>query len=461
MTLLLALLACSGADRPAPAADVASAAPAASAPDLAIVGVAGLRSDTQSRSGEWFLEAFAGERGVVFSNAYAQSPSTFVSLSSLLAGRYPSAVPICGFPSDPWEATGEPPWCTRWPEGVPSLPAVLALYGYRTALVTADVQGADRFAGQFQDVIVVSERWQDTATDWAAVQAAATKWWTADASRPRFVAIVVSDLNVRTNPGLRRDMGLDVVDASGAPIQINRQRVSGRLQAAAQAAGKGAKAIVDALRAGSPRPLWAAVMGTNGINLGDSAVPTQALRDRSWSDILVDRTLHVPLALVGPPDASPARVEDQVVELVDLLPTFLAKAGAVPPASIPGQDLLADPFVADPAATAYAEFGDMLAVRSGTRMYSVRAFFYNRSALDPELTNFVIDYRPDPGKYWLNDLASDPFQERNLLQADPEGARRMNDLLVKIRTGPGAPPDGALDARRIWELRMAPADGYW
>ena len=107
-----------------------------------------------------------------------------------------------------------------------------------------------------------------------------------------------------------------------------------------------------------------------------AAVPHQALRDRSWSDILVDRTLHVPLALVGPADAPPARVEEQVVELVDLMPTFLAKAGAVPPASIPGQDLLSASFSADPAATAYAEFGDMLAVRQGSRMWSVRAFFF-------------------------------------------------------------------------------------
>jgi arylsulfatase A-like enzyme len=453
------LLAC--ADVPVTIATPPVAAPSATAPDLVIVGVAGLRSDPRSRSSDWFLEAFAGETGVVFANAYAQSPSTFVSLGSLLTGRYPSAVPLCGFPSDPDDTTAQAPWCTEVPASVPTLPGVLALYGYRTALLTADVHGAERLAPLFEDTLVASQRWQDRATDWDRVRTLAEGWWNGDTTRPRLLVVAVSDLDARNVPALRASMGLDLAGEGGAPTRIDRPLVTTGYQRAARATGAATRALVDALRGGSTRPTWAAVLGTNGINLGDASVPAQALRDRSWNDLLLDRTLHVPLALIGPPDTPPARVEEQVVELVDLLPTLLSLGGAVPPAGIPGQDLLATPFVADPHATAYAEFGDMLTVRSDTRAWSVRAFFHNRSALDPELTNFVLDYRPDAGKYALHDLVNDPFQERNLLDADPSGARRMNDLLVKIRTGPGAPPVGALDARRIWELRMSPADGYW
>ncbi|MDP2311356.1 MAG: sulfatase-like hydrolase/transferase [Pseudomonadota bacterium] len=458
--MILALLsACTEA--PAPAATVVTHTTPETAPDMVLVGVAGLRSDSLSRSSDWFFEAFAGERGVVYANAYAQSPSTFVSLGSLLTGRYPSAVPLCGFPSDPGDTAAQAPWCTEVPATVPTLPGVLALYGYRTALVTADVHGAERLAPLFQDAIVASRRWEDRATDWERVRTLSEAWWNEDATRPRLLVVAVSDLDARHAPALRARMGLDLAGQGGAPTRIDRPTVIDAYQQASRSAGRAVKGLLDSLRAGSPRATWAAVFGTNGINLGDAAVPAQALRDRSWNDLLLDRTLHVPLALIGPADVPPARVEAQVVELVDLLPTLLARGGAVVPAGIPGQDLLAASFATDPAATAYGEFGDMLSVRSGTRLWSVRAFFHNRSALDPELTNFVLDYRPDAGKYALHDLSGDPFQERNLLESDPEGARRMNDLLVQLRTGPGAPPEGALDARRIWELRMSAADGYW
>lgn len=454
---MILLLAC--AESAAPVVAPPTAAPAADAPDLVLIGVAGLRSDPVARGSDWFFSAYSAEHGVVYENAYASTPSTFVSLGSLLTGRYPSNVPLCGFPWDPEDPPGDAPWCTHLPD-VPTLPSVLGLYGYRTALLTADVQGAESLGVPFQDRIVVSERWADTTTDWGAVTTAATRWWEADASRPRLLVVATADLNVRTAMALREKMGLDVVNAEGAPMNVNGRRVLGRYREAITETGKATHTLLDTLRAKSTRRTWAAVFGINGINLGDSGVPSHALRGRSWSDILIDRTVHVPLALIGPPDSPPAKVESQVVELVDLLPTLVTLGGGVVPASLPGQDLLGIT-QADPAATAYAEFGDMLSVRQGDWFWSVRAFFFNRSSLDPELTNFVVDYRPDAQKMWLNRLGSDPFQERNLLESDAAKAAEMNALLVRLRTGPGAPPAGGLDARKIWELRMSPADGYW
>ena len=453
---MILLLAC--AEPEAPSAAAPSTTAAATAPDLVLIGVAGLRSDPVSRTSDWFFQAYASEHGVVFSNAYAATPSTFVSLGSLLTGRYPSNIPMCGFPWDPEDPPGQAPWCTTLPD-VPTLPSVLALYGYRTALLTADVQGAASLGVPFQDRLVVSERWSDTTTDWQKVTEAATKWWDADATHPRLLVVATAGMNVRTARELREKTGLDKVDSEGAPTDVNGRRVLGRYREAATQAGKDTHALLDTLRGRSTRPTWAAVFGINGINLGDSSVPSHALRGRSWSDILIDRTVHVPLALVGPSHGPAAHIESQVVELVDLLPTLVKLGGGVVPASLPGQDLLS--LTTDPEATAYAEFGDMLAVRRGDWFWSVRAFFFNRSSLDPELTNFVVDYRPNPAKMWLNRLENDPFQERNLLQSEPAQAEAMNALLVRLRTGPGAPPPGGLDARKIWELRMSPADGYW
>ncbi len=458
MILPAALLGALGCASPPPLApeSVPSALPGA--PDLVMIGIAGLRSDPRTRAAEWFQEAFAGEQGAVYANAYAQSPSTFVSLGSTLGGRYPSALPLCGLPTDPGEGTAAPPWCNSWPAGQPSLPTVLALYGYRTALVVADVPGAEHLAPLFEEAVTVSARWQNTATDWDKVQSVTSAWWAADKTRPRLLVVVTADLQVHDNPGLRAAMVLDSAGPGGAPSHMDLPRVSDIYARAARVAGQGAKALLDALGPNPARERWAALFGTNGVNLGDSAVPAHALRARSWNDLLLDRTVHVPLALVGP--RSSAHVVPDIVELVDLAPTLLTLAGAVVPAGWPGRDLLASGTSALES-TAYAEFGDMLSVRSGTRMWSVRAFFHNRSALDPELTNFILDYEPDERRYALHDLENDPFQQRNLLLDEPDEARRLHHLLVGLRTGPAAPPVGALDARRIWELRMAPSEGYW
>jgi hypothetical protein len=454
IALLPALLGCGAPPAAAPAP--LAAAPAA-APDLVLVGIAGLRSAPIAHAADAFLAPFAGEPGVVFTDAYASSPAPFVSLGSLLAGRYPSAVPLCGLPTDPGEGTTEPPWCNTFPATRPSLPTVLALYGYRTALVTADLAGVEHLAPLFQDVHVVSEHWTDTATDWARVEAEATAWWNADSSHPRLLVVATADLMVRTRPDVRAGLGLGTgkVPPGGGPDR-GRPPLEGYRQAA-QEAGRATKRLRDALSGGS-RPLWSVLFGLNGVNLGETSVPSQALRERSWNDLLLDRTVHVPLALLGPVTG---RTEGQVVELVDLVPTLTHLAGATAPAALPGQDLLAADFATDPAATAYAEFGDMLAVRVGRTFWSVRAFLNNRSSLDPELTNFVLAGDPDENHAALHDLGADPLQRRNLLASDVDGAKRMHTLLVGLRTGAGAPPLDALDARRIWELRMTPSEGYW
>lgn len=111
--------------------------------------------------------------------------------------------------------------------------------------------------------------------------------------------------------------------------------------------------------------------------------------------------------------------------------------------------------------TAYAELGDLLSLRRGQRRGSILAFYFNRSALGPELTDFAVAFQPSPRTGSLHDLAADPFQQNNLLQRDQAGAAAMHAAMVALRTGPAASPAGALDARKIWELRMAPSDGFW
>lgn len=448
------LLACASPDPVVEA--VAPVAPAADLPDLVVLAVAGVRSDPETRAGERFLAPFQSPHAVTYANAYAVSPNPFVSLATVLSGRYPTATPICGLTSAPGPVPADAPWCNRWPEASPSLPHVLGLYGYRTALVTANLPGADELGKQFGDALRVQETWTDARTDWAAVTSAARGWWDADATRPRLLVVVTADLDVRARPDLLAAMHLGATEA--APTR-DPLAITTTYGAAAEAAGKQLHGVYAALSESPTRRRYTAVAGLQGVNLGESPAPWQALREGSWTDILVDRTVHVPL-LLSTPD-QPRREESQVVELVDLVPTFLARTDAVPPAGLHGQDLLAPTFTADPLATAYSEFGDMLAVRQGRWLWSGRAFFHNRSSLDPELTDFFVKYTDGDPKFHLNDLTSDPFQRQELLSQHLAEGRRLNTLLLSIRNGVGRAPPTALDARRVWDLRMSPSDGYW
>lgn len=462
LPMILSLMGCAAepsAMAEAPVVPVAANPAAADAPDLVIIAIAGLREDAETQAAERFMAALGEAPTVRFTNAYSVTPNAYVSLGTILSGRYPTATPLCGLTSPPGPLPDDAPWCNRWPKSVPSLPGVLALYGYRTALVTANLAGAGELGKQFQSALPVAENWANVRSDWTAVSALAGAWWRADTTHPRLLVVATNDLAVLSRPDILAAMKLSDVEAGG---HIDRTAVVAAYANAAVEAGKGVKQLVAALAGsagGTERRRTTVITGLHGINLGEAAAPWQALRAGSWNDILLDRTLHVPLAILT--SAPAQRREEQVVELIDLLPTLIARTEAVLPAGLHGQDVLAADFLADPDATAYAEFGDMLAVRQGNWMWSGRAFFHNRSSLDPELTDFFVGFVGDSPKFHLHDVARDPFQRKELLAAHLDEARRMNALLLSIRTGAGAAPPSEMDARRIWDLRMSPADGYW
>ena len=455
LTTLATMAACTTPDATEAPAPVATA-PTANLPDLVIVAVGGLREDAESHAGDRFLAAFGGNPSLRFSNAYAVSPNPYVSLGTILSGRYPTATPLCGLTAAPGPLPDDAPWCNHWPKSVPSLPGVLALYGYRTALVAANIAGAAELGKQFQHTLVTQETWSNTQTNWSALTTAAKLWWTAEPSRPRLLVVATSDLAMLSRPDLLAVMHLGPSAGNG---QVDRRIVVNTYADAAAAAGKGAAGVVAALSDTSARERYVVLTGLHGINMGEASNPWQALRDVSWNDILLDRTVHVPLAILTPDRTQPTT--DGIVELIDIVPSLLGRTNAVLPAGLHGQDLLSPTFTLDPDATAYSEFGDMLAVRQGKWMWSGRAFNFNRSSLDPELTDFFVRFSPDSPKFHLNDLSDDPYQRKELLSAHLDEARRMNALLLSIRTGPGAAPPTEMDARRIWDLRMSPADGYW
>ena len=494
VTLILALCACQRGSAPS------SAEPRP--PDLVLLLVQGLRADAPGEPGAEaaFLAALPPKK-LVFTAAYAQSPSPFQSLGSLLTGRYPSAIPICGAISD--DPAQPQPWCHALPAERATLPGVLGLYGYRTALVNSHLPDADQLAADFQHVEDLGqESWR---TPWEPLEQRVRAWWDQEPHEPRLLVVVLADLMVQQRPELRVAMGLParpgpqeaplpdpsvlpdreelladqdptsvaarlIADPSAprrgpqgrsrphtGPQGAARDRVLSVYGAAAAEVGAGFARLLEGLAPAPGRERWIALSSTNGINLGESSGSMSYPRAFAFHELVLERTVHVPLALLGPRALGLVR---QPVELTDILPSLLARSPATPPHGLPGQDLLCPDFEPAAQASAYAEFGDMLALRQGRHLLTLRAMFHNSASLDPDLTRMLL-IDNIARRYLLHDVLADPLQMVNLVTADEVRARELRQELIRLRTGPGAPPAALTDSARFHDLRLTASEGYW
>ncbi len=219
-------------------------------------------------------------------------------------------------------------------------------------------------------------------------------------------------------------------------------------------------ALLDQLEGGQDRPRMVVLAGLNGISIGEHEGTLQDSTAFAWWDLLVNRTVHVPLAFIAE-GGGETRTLQQPVELVDILPSLLAAAQATSPHDLPGQDLLSSSFQQDLSGeSAYVEYGDMLALRHGDHLLSLRAMIHNSSSLDPYLTE-VLQCPGFTEGYRLHDVVEDPVQARDLLEEEPALATELKDLLLERRLGPGAPPASLYEDDRLLQLRLTAAEGYW
>lgn len=447
--MILLLVACT-TPPPAPVTPAA-----AQAPDLVVVLVPGLDADRPDVAGPEaaFVEPF-GPPAVRFTAAYAQSPATFVSLGSLLVGTYASAVPLCGLydsgthPTD----TADRAWCTQLPDDRYTLPQVLALYGYHTALFTSGVHGEDAYEGTFQHHTDVNGLLPHRETPWDTLRDDLGAWWAATEG-PHFVMLVLPELMPACRPDLLARLGLQLGAVDGPGDHAAAQR------AYAVAAGEVGQHVHDVLAPlPTDRPRWTFLSATNGLSvtghtglMGGNKVPDLT------NNFLLDRTVHVPLDVYG---EGTARVVDEPVELLDLMPTLAKLGAAQAPAALPGKDLLTLPDT-DADAYAYAEFGEFLGLRQGRNFLSFRTYQHHPSALDPQVTAALLGAR-EVGRYFrFHDVVADPMQTADKAAVEPDAFAKARATLVKVRTGPASPPDGALDPKKLWDLRMSPSQGYW
>ena len=441
-------------ESPSSSAPAGPAVDAAEGADIVVTLVTGVRSDPTAATDESFLNA-TGLTGTRFVNAYAQSPSGFASLGSLLTGRYVGAIPMCGLllEGDRVHTDDQQAWCAQIPEKQNTLAKVLGLYGYRTGFFTADLASAKRLEHGF-DSSEHHSKWSD-AVDGAAA------WWAKDSSKPRLLVLVLSDDegDILQSPALprfpeRKYQWLEPLDPRVGKVSLDSASVAKAYADAAVRAGTTISSLLTKLD--GTRPRWTIAGSTNGMSLTErggfyaSAVPLLT------NNLLVDRAVRVPLLLAGP---GQEEVDDaSIVELVDIFPTLMGIANAIAPAGQPGSDLRKPV-----SGTAYAEFGDMLSVRHESNFLVFRCTQHNATSIDPGLTRVLQDFnsaRP-PEFYSLYNVVDDPMQEHNLRQSDEPTFVGMRKRMIELRTGAAAVPDDAITPERLWALRMAPSDGYW
>lgn len=448
----------------------------AARPDIVVLLVAGLRADPPGAGGaaDAFFGAIPRTPSVRFRNAYAPTVTPFISLGALLAGSYPSAIPLCGHYVETGAAAKQAAWCADIPPDRHTLPEILGLYGYRTALVTAGQPRFEPLADEFQTWIDVPDPGTGRTARWGALQREARRWWEAEGTQPRLLVVFGEDLVETAIPGMKRDLGLptDLLDqlwqplaADGGPPSIPEASHDLLLQTYSEAArgmGTGCGGMLEALGGGADGTSpWFVVASTNGLNLLEQGGYAEGGVYPLDSGLVLDRTARVPLAVYGPEAGASARDDEDVVELLDLFPTLIQLAAAKPPAGMREGDLI------DPSTPrrgeAYVEFGDMLALRKGRHLLAFRALIHDGNALDPELDRRLHDdgLARDTGAYGLFDVAGDSMQEQNLLESRSSDARELRQRMIQVRADAGAVPESALTPERLWEIRMSPSQGYW
>jgi arylsulfatase A-like enzyme len=142
--------------------------------------------------------------------------------------------------------------------------------------------------------------------------------------------------------------------------------------------------------------------------------------------------LHVPL-LIRRPDGEGARTVDNVVSLIDLMPTLLSVGGIEPPTGLQGRDLsaLLDLEGGDQADDAQTTLATATSDRPG--LHAIRTRDYK----------LVLDL--DTGETWLFDTGADPGEQENLAAARPEVVDDLRDRLLRHVADSTA--EGALEKR--------------
>ena len=371
--------------------------------NVLLITIDTLRADAIGAYGDaraatpWIDRLAAG--GVRFARAHAHNVVTLPSHSNILSGRHPFGHGVrdnAGF---------------RFPRGTDTLATMLQRRGYRTAAFVSAFTLDSRFgldAGF--DVYDDGFAEGDAPAAFALPElrgtetvAAARRWLDQGGNGPYFCWVHLYDPHAPYEP--------PEPYASRFPDDPYR----GEVAAADAALGALVESVLSAGRDG--RTLIV-LTGDHGESLGEHG-------ERTHGIFAYEGTLHVPLILFAP-RVMTARVVDDEVGHVDVLPTVLDALGLPLPAALSGRSLLAlASGRSAPAAPTYFEALSGQTTRGWAPLHGVTSGGWKYVDL------------PLPELY---DLGADPREERNLAASRPAERERLRAALSAFRSedrGPG------------------------
>ncbi len=315
--LLVLTLACSGTDSSSPP-KVDSASSSTSRPNVVVFTLDTTRADRIGAYGATFgatphLDSLA-QKGIRFDNAYAVTPLTIPSHTSMFTGLLP---PHHGVRDngDLFLGEGATTLAERFKEG--GYTTMASVGAYVTTRRWGFGQGFDAYFDEVKNKAVATnsewemERSGDRVTD------DALSWLNSHADKPFFTWIHYFDAHHPYRP-----------PAEFASRFPGRPYV-GELAFMDAQVGR----IVEALsKNGTLENTWIIALADHGEGLGDHEEPLHGM-------LLYDSTVHIPFLVRPPGGLAQGRSVAQPVSGVDLTPTLLGVAGLPIPAGLDGRDL--------------------------------------------------------------------------------------------------------------------------
>jgi len=262
------------------------------------------------------LDALA-RQSVVFTRAYSQVPLTAPSHATILTGTYPQYHQVRDF---------QIPLGT----GLPYAPEILRNHGYRTAAFIGSMvldpgvglapgfdRGFDIYDAGFRQS-PGEDRYRTTERRGGEVVDHALAWLREHADRPSFMWVHLYDAHDPYDP------------PEPFKTRYANAPYDGEIAYVDSAVGK----LIGQLRAnGAYEDSVIAVMADHGESLGEHGEAFHGF-------FLYDETIHVPLMIKLPGEASAGTRNGTRVELVDVLPTILQAVRIAVPREVQGESLL-------------------------------------------------------------------------------------------------------------------------
>jgi len=404
-----------------------------SRPNVVLVVLCSFRPDRMgsmgySRGLTPFLDRMAAE-GVVFENAVSASSWTKPSTASLMTGLTPGVHGMRDFYRPEDIESGEAIERRVLPEGLAILPAALSRAGYDTFCRVNNVHAGEFFG--------LTRGCQDQVTRFGLstdemVGQLASWLDRRESSHPFFAYLFSREVHSPYQAPYEDFRALRAGGDVPAPDEFNAwrdgvRREVWRLTKARRAVPEPLRRawidLYDAQFPGLDRALARLPSLVAGHDAGRDTlfVVTGDHGDRLFEGGRIDHggarldqaVLHIPLLAWGAGAPAGRRVAP-VVRSIDLFPTLLDLAGADPPPLVQGESLV--PLI-------WPGSGELPAPRAafssaGTRSFAVR------------LGRYKLRLRHGHGQS-LYDLETDPWEEHDLLAAEPRVARRLHRELER------------------------------